>query len=183
MKWAQPKRLYLWSGFFLRIPVANRVISRVWAHMACPSLCLMPEPSCLDGPPWTLIHVLPSRHTVSAPVCFARAWPCCFLANPSLTMHIPGGRTLHPHNNSCHVLSTYYVPDDVLSAFYVIIHLILRIIFFEISSNIISIVQIRKRRSKRLKSSRLVIQEVTKPGNGKGGFESNSRDNFFFLFH
>lgn len=162
------------SWGFLLLIASSPGSGPTWPAPVCAWCLRLPA---WTGTPWTLIHVLSSRHTVSAPVCSARAWPRCFLANPSLTMHIPSGTTLQPHNNSCHVLSTYYVPDDVLSAFHVIIHLILRIIFFEISYNIISIVQILKRRSKRWTTSHLGIQEVTKPVNGEGGFESKLRDN------
>lgn len=111
-----------------------------------------PAPLCarrLSLPAWTGPPVPSSPHTPSAPACLASTWPHCPLANPSLTVHIPDGATPHPHNNSCHVLSTYYVPDEVLSTLHVIIFLILRIILIEISSNIISVLQIWKMRLKR----------------------------------
>lgn len=36
------------SAPFLRAPVANCLVSRVWVQTLYPSLCLMSEPSCLD---------------------------------------------------------------------------------------------------------------------------------------
>lgn len=137
------KSLFRPSGSFSRALVANCLTSRV--H---PSLHLVPEPSCLGCASWPLIRVPSSPHTPSAPVCSAGADPTVSWPTP-LTVRVAGRTTLQPHSTSWHVLSTCYVPADVLSASHVIIHLMLRTILFETSSIIISILLKRKMRSKR----------------------------------
>lgn len=155
------------SAPFLRAPVANCLVSRVWVQTLYPSLCLMSSLPAWTRPSWTLICVLLSQLTTWAPFCLGCAGPHCFPVSPSLAVRIPGVSALHLCSGSSPGLSTYCTPDEVWSALHGMSHMILRATFFEISSITVNFMDMENE-----------LQEMTKftqQVNG-GGLKSKWRD-------